>query len=164
MENQIEEDKTQPSKMGCILRIETASDHPLIITNITGISATDICVKGEQYFSSFSKKELRKPVPGKVYDYNLWRLESNVFYGDENIYLNHALENLLDILDSQKIKFKEIFKKYPKSYLQCYGYYYDYHPFFYFTSEIFSRLAFYNINIDFDIYCLAGNEKDEDVK
>lgn len=156
---EIEKDKRKLNKMGCILAIETDLDHPSIITDLTGIKATEMLVKGSQRFT-FSTK---KAIPGKVNEYNLWKLELEVLFGNDKIFLNHAIESIIKILDTKEKEFKEIFNKYSKSNLRCYAYYYEANPYFHFTKEILSKLASYNVGIDFDIYCLVGNQKDEEV-
>ncbi len=152
---EIKDDKSQPNEMGCVLLVGTDSDHPSIITDLTDIEATEILVKGEQYFTSFTKKENRKAIPGKVYEYNLWKLETKVFYGHETVFLNHAIENMLDMLDKKEKIFKEIFNKYSNCNLNCYAYYFEVSPYFQLKKEVLPKLASYGINVDFNIYCLA---------
>ena len=157
---ELENDTRELNKMSCILAIETDLDPPSTITDITGIKATDILIKGSQWYTASTKKA----IPGKVHEYNLWKLEPEVLYGNDNTFLNHAVERIIKILDTKEKEFKEIFNKYPKSNLRCYAYYYEVNPYFHFTKEILSKLASYNLGIDFDIYCLARDEKESDVK
>lgn len=154
----MEKDNRQLNEMGCILAIETGFDPPSIITDITGVKATEMIVKGSQRFTSSTKKA----IPGKVNEYNLWKLESEVLYGNDKVFLNHALENILKIMDTRENEFKKVLNMYPKSNLRCYAYYYEVNPYFHFTKEILSSLASYHIGIDFDIYCLEENQKDEE--
>lgn len=152
------EQKIESDEMGCSLLIETGFDHPSTITEITGVNATQIFVKGGQYYSASTKVA----IPGKVYERNLWELKSEVFYGHDKIFINHAVESMLKIFDLKENEFKEVFKKYPTSILRCYAYYYQLNSYFHFTTEILSRLASYNIGIEFYIYSLNEDEKEKE--
>lgn len=158
-QEEIEKDTSEPNKVGCILAVETELDHPSIVTDMTGIEATEMIVKGSQWYTASTKKA----IPGKVNTENLWQLESEVRCGNDKVFVNHAVENIIKILDTKEKEFKEIFNKYSKSNLRCYAYYYEVNPYFHFTKEVISKLASYNISIDFDIYCLTEDKKEGDV-
>jgi hypothetical protein len=155
----MENDKRESNKLGCNLVIDTNGDKPSIITDITGIKATNIFLKGSQCYTPNQKKV----IPGRVHEFNIWEFNSEIIYGNDTIFINHAVESVVKMLDTKEKEFKEIFKIYTKSNLRCYAYFYEVNPYFNFTKEIIFKLASYNLSIDFDIYCLAGEEKESDI-
>lgn len=136
---------------GCTLFIDTLDDHPQIITEQLGIYPSKVVVKGSVWLSPITKKS----IDGKFYESNLWIYEINSIYSGDGIYLNTPLEKLLDIMDSHKDLFINILKKYHKNHILCYAYFYGVNAYFILNKHLLNRLNAYEIDLEFDMYCLA---------
>jgi len=135
---------------GCTLFIDTLDDHPQILTNRLGLQASELIIKGSELRSPMTKKVIN----GKYNENNLWIYHIEKKYAEVGVYLNSPLEKLLDIMDEQKEVFIDILKKYPQNHILCYGYFYDVNPYFIFNKNLINKIGQYNIDIEFDIYCL----------
>ncbi|MEH3114024.1 DUF4279 domain-containing protein [Pedobacter terrae] len=136
---------------GCTFFVDTLEDNPQIITDKLGLKATEIILKGSNWLSPITKRV----VEGKYNEANLWIYKIEKEYSGTGIYLNNALEKMLDIMDSQKDLLVGLLSKYPKHHILCYAYFYDPNPYFKLDKELIRRLNIYKIDIEFDIYCLA---------
>lgn len=146
-----DENKIKPDEFGCNLFIETNEEHPNVITNLLGIEASECVVKG----SPRVNKKTNEIIPGNYNQRNLWVYKINIPEAGAGLYLNSALEMMVDFLDTNKDIFLKIFNKYEKRHLLCYAYYYDFNPYFAFNKELIKRLCEYSIDIEFDTYYLA---------
>ena len=142
--------KNKSNEMGCNIIINTLEDNPIIISKTIGIEPSELIVKGEAWLSPFSKKI----IPNKFNEHNLWIYKPEKYFSKDGFYLNDAIKKTIDILDINQNSWVDVFKKYPKSYLLCYSYFYEKNPYFKFDKDLIERLVCYKINIEFDIYCL----------
>jgi len=136
---------------GCTLFIDTLDDNPQIITDKLGLKASEMIIKGSNWLSPMTKRIIE----GKFNEANLWMYKVEKEYSGSGIYLNNALEKMLDIMDSKENLFVSLLSKYPKNHILCYAYFYDTNPYFKLDKEMIRRLRVYKIDIEFDIYCLA---------
>lgn len=136
---------------GCTFFVDTLDDNPRIITDKLGLKASEMIIKGSNWLSPITKRV----VEGKFNEANLWIYKIEKEYSGPGIYLNDALEKMIDILDSQKDLLLGLLRKYPKHHILCYAYFYDTNPYFKLDKELIRRLNVYKIDIEFDMYCLA---------
>lgn len=64
-------------------------------------------------------------------------------------------------MDAKKESLLSVLKKYPTNHVSCYAYFYDYNPYFKFNKDLVSRLNEYKIDIEFDMYFLSEQYKDQ---
>lgn len=137
------------NKYGVAIILDTEEDNPSSLSDTLGIDHTEVVIKGEPV-----KNSKGVAIPNKHNQFNLWIYEiSNIESNEEH--LDYAIERILDILDSEKERFLNVFKEYPKYKLQCYSYFYEPNPYFALSKELIKRLYEYSLNIEFDIYCLT---------
>lgn len=141
------------------LIIYTNDDNPNRVTEILGISPTEIYVKGEQWYTPFSKKLIQ----GKYNQNNIWIYSTDKAFitQNETIYLDTSIQGLLELLRKEKEKLKEILEKYPSSYFGCYAYYYDSHEYFKINKGLLKELSYYDIDIVFDSYNFSSSDSNE---
>lgn len=144
----IEEPKK--NEYGCTLFIDTFDDHPQIISDLSGVRASEMVIKGSNWLSPMTKKIIE----GKFNKNNLWIYKIEKEYSDVGLYLNSPLEKMLEILDSQKSTFNGILKKYPQNHILCSAYFYETNSYFKLDKNLVRKLNHYKIDIEFDIYCL----------
>ena len=132
------------NEFGCTLTIDTEEENPSIISEITGINYSECLVKDQ-------KRTKNQEIITN--EYNLWILKVERQEWPEG-YLNSAIELILDILDKEKTKMVSLLKRFPKNHLLCFGYIYELNPYFIFDKKLIKRLNSYNIDIEFDLYCL----------
>lgn len=147
----LETEISKKDEYGCTLFIDTLDDHPQIITDRSGLRASEMVIKGSNWLSPMTKKVIE----GKFNENNLWIYRVEKEYADLGVYLNNPLEKMLDIMDSNKSVFINFLKKYHKNYILCYAYFYDMNPYYKLSKDVLKRLSLYEIDLVFDIYCLA---------
>lgn len=140
------------------LIIHTSSDHPHEITNILEIKPTEIYVKGEQWYTPFTKK----PIEGKYNANNIWIYSTDKLFASpgERTYLDTSIRDLLTLLKEKREKLKEILQRYPSSYFVCYAYYYDSHEYFKIDRALLAELSYYETDIIFDSYNLSKPDQE----
>jgi hypothetical protein len=151
--NSIHNDQKKQSKLGCSLVIDTEEEPPGMLDSMLGVSASAYQIKGTQ---KTNKKGVL--IPDVFYQFNLWILKSEPLYGNDTVYLNHAVEGFLKVLDARKEAFINILDKYQNSYLFCYAYFREVNPYFSMDRGLLKKLCEYNLRVDFDIYCLKAEE------
>lgn len=137
------------NEFGCTLIIDTEEERPNIVTELTGIQSSEYLIKGNNKVRP-RKKEI---IGDKFNQYNLWMLKINRAQMVEG-YLNSSIELMLDLLDNKREEVLGVLKRFPKNHLVCYGYFYELNPYFVFDKKLIGRLNYYNIDIEFDVYCL----------
>ncbi|WP_448698197.1 DUF4279 domain-containing protein [Mucilaginibacter sp. AW1-3] len=141
----------KPDEFGCNLYIDTAEDHPSTFDELLSIKATDIIVKN----TPKTHPRTKEVIEGAVNNHNLWIYKIEKQYAQSGIYLNKSIEIMLSIMDNDKTVFHDILRRYPKNHLLCYAYFFDVNPYFKFDKALIERLNYYNIDLEFDIYCLT---------
>lgn len=137
------------NEFGCTLFIDTQDEVPDIVTELTNIQGSAYMIKGQNKV----KPSTNEVIDGQFNKYNLWMLKIELREWPEG-YLNSAIELMLDLLDREKDKVLSVLKRFPKNHLLCFGYFYEVNPYFVFNKELVKRLNEYNIDIEFDLYCL----------
>lgn len=137
------------NEFGCTLIIDTDDENPQIITGLTKIVFTECVIKGHPKL----KPQCKITVENKLNEHNLWmfKIERQVW---PNGYLNSAIESILNVLDKERNSVLAVLKRFPKSHLLCFGYFYELNPYFVFNKKLIKRLNDYNIDLEFDVYCL----------
>lgn len=102
----------QLNEYGCKLFIDTEHEHPEIITQATGVGASEVIVKGAPF-----KTGKGKIIAGKYNEYNLWIYDTGKIYGEEGVYLNNSLQEIFRVLESKKVEFQELLEKYNKNHI-----------------------------------------------
>jgi hypothetical protein len=149
----LEENETlRKNEYGCTLFIGTLDDHPQVVTDLLGIEASEMIVKGTNWVTPTSKKVIE----GKFNEANLWiyKVEKRAYEPD--VYLNHPLALMLSIMDTQREAFIDLLRRYPKNHILCYAYFYEFNPYFILTKEVVNKLNLYGIDVEFDMYYLGG--------
>lgn len=136
------------TRFGVGIYIDTEEDNPRLLSNKLGINATKMLAKDEPMINSKGKI-----IPNKYYSSNIWIYEIQEIKSREK-HLNHAIEQIVELLVNKKDQFLDAFKKYSKYKLQCYSYFHEVNPYFVISKEIIKRLNEFEIDIEFDIYCL----------
>jgi hypothetical protein len=134
-------------KIGCNLYIDTEENEPDIITDITQIIPSKTRIKGAPFVN-----RLGKEIGGKFNESNLWIYESPTIIDEDGVYLDKTIQSVLDLLDSKKNDFKDIFTRFPKNHLMCFGYYSFNNPYFIFNKGLLKRLTEYQLEVEFDLY------------
>lgn len=135
------------NEYGCALYINSADDHPDIVSKMLGVTPSEIVIKGTQKVTSTNRV-----IEGQFYDYNLWTLKIPRKNYANDIYLNNPLEELLKILRQKERFFVDVFKKYPIRYISCYAYFYDFNPYFLLDKALIKDLSVFDIDLEFDLY------------
>jgi len=139
------------NEYGCTLFIDTSDDHPQIITDQSGLKASEMVIKGSNWLSPMTKRIIE----GKYNENNLWLYKIEKEYSDVGLHLNSPLEKMLDILDSKKDIISGILKKYSQNHILCSAYFYEANPYFKLDKSLIKRLNQYQIDVEFDVYCLG---------
>lgn len=137
------------NEFGCTLIIDTGEERPGIVTELTGIQSSEYLIKGDNKVKPMTKEIIYD----KFNQYNLWILKIARQQLDRG-YLNSPIELMLDLLDDKREEVLGVLKRFPKNHLVCYGYFYELNPYFIFDKKLIRRLNYYNIDIEFDVYCL----------
>ena len=137
------------SEFGCNLIIDTDSDIPNIVSEISGVPFTEILIKGKPHINS-KGIEISK----KLNSSNLWIYKVNRMQEKEGIYINHPLEDLFNLLNKNRFEFEKIFARYARKHVICYGYYRDFHQYFILKKDFIKLIASFDIDIEFDVYFL----------
>jgi len=108
------------------------------VTHFLGLEPTEACnkgdVDGEERAEISSSWLLHSPLPKKT------------------VFLDEHLETLLDILDTKSPEVLEMTRKYDCG-INCIGKHFSPNPGVNLSKELIRRLGFFEISVDFDIYC-----------
>ena len=140
---------------GCNLFVDTKEHSPHIVTELTGVDYSRIVVKGTP-FQTLSG-ELIHERPNQS---NLWILESGKMFEGDNYYANESIEFVVNVLQQNSEKFKEVFNRFPKKHLLVYSYSYEYNPYFILSKDLISSLSEFKIDVEFDIYLLGKEDRE----
>ncbi len=88
-----------------------------------------------------------------------WEIHSPVDRSE--IFLDTHIEAVLDIIEPKRAQIAELQAKSYTTGINCVGYYYGTHPGFGLSAKLLSRLAAFSMDVDFDLYCLCGDEEEE---
>ncbi|MDF2193447.1 DUF4279 domain-containing protein [Paraflavitalea sp. CAU 1676] len=138
------------AKFGANLYVDTLDDSPEIITRITGVEYSEILIRGTQFYSPWSNKA----IPNKKNERNFWIYRTPEIRDTKEWEFENGIASLLNVLNTQKEKFRELFSTYSNSYMLAYLSVHDFHVSFLLTDKIYSDLAYYGLNIKFDLYSL----------
>lgn len=139
------------AEYGSSLWIDTGDEHPNIITEITGIKATEIEVKGEFIVM---RNGIKKPLKQ-----NLWGLKPPVHIAEDEYELPNCINDIIDILDSKESAFREVFGRFNNYKLLIYSNAYTRWIQFRIEPEILYRMAKYQLAIDFSIWSFEPDEE-----
>jgi hypothetical protein len=109
-----------------------------------GLVPTESWTKGDQW------------LPNKDRTYNCWQLCSPL--PRDEVFLDRHLEALLKLIESKEDIIDKLSQEFQCG-INCVGYYYEEHPGFHLSAELIARLAKIGLDVDFDLYCLSGDDE-----
>ncbi len=139
------------AEYGCSLWIDTENEHPNIITELTGIEATSIEVKGEFIVR---KNGMKKPLKQ-----NLWGLEPSKRFAEDEYELPDCVNDIIDILDTKENEFRAVFNRFNNYKLMIYCNAYTRWIQFRIEPKILSQMAKYQLAIDFSIWSFKPDDE-----
>ena len=118
---------------------------PSQITERLGLAPTECWEKGEPW------------LPGALRQSNAWHLYSPLPRSER--FLEQHLEALLEMIEPCQAKLLALAQDYDCG-INCVGYFEGEHPGFHLSAKLIGRLNKLSLDVDFDLYCLGGEENE----
>lgn len=137
---------SEPNETYAYFSIASPGLDPALITQETGVAATDSWKKGE-----------RNPRNGFERKFGRWSLYSRL---PRSEMLEEHVADVLAQLDANPIAFHKASRTH-EGRMQLVGYFHSYYPGLYLTPEIIEKLAQYSLAVDCDFYYLYSDSRDD---
>lgn len=118
------------------------------ITRLLELEPTKTWLKGDAWYH-----------PQRPRAESNWEIHSPVDCSE--IFLDTHIEAVLNIIEPKRAQIAQLQAKGYTAGINCVGYYYGTHPGFGLSAKLLSRLAAFQMDVDFDLYCLCANDDEE---
>ena len=118
------------------------------ITRKLEIEPTETWLKGDAWYHP------QRPRP-----FSRWKLCSPLDRSE--IFLDTHIEAVLDIIEPKRTQILELQTQGYTIGMNCVGYYYSANPGFGLSAKLLSRLAAFQMDVDFDLYCSCADDDEE---
>jgi hypothetical protein len=125
-------------------------DDPQVVTDLLGVAPTKAWAPGAAMPGKAGERGGRWP-------HGRWVLVSP---GGRQASVEEQLLSLLPLLEERPDALAEAKRRYEVG-LMCAAYYHEVNPGFHLDVELLRRVAALGLDLDFDLYCLAGTEEND---